>query len=273
MIHDDPSPAHPAQNLTAWILLRGLTREAGHWGAFLPELARAVPEARILPVDLPGAGRLWQQRCPWHVEGMVELCRQQLREQAVAPPYRLLGLSLGGMVAAAWAAAWPEELLGCALINTSMRPFSPPHTRLRPARLPVLLSLLVARDGRRAEQTVLQLTSAAPQRHAALIDDWQAIRRARPVSAANAVRQLAAAARYRHPGPRPAMPVLVLSSQGDALVNAACSRALAGCWGVEHAIHPSAGHDLPLDDGPWLAARLAEWSRRRCPAFRTSRSV
>ena len=37
-----------------WLLLRGLTREAGHWGRFPQQLQAALPGARILAIDLPG---------------------------------------------------------------------------------------------------------------------------------------------------------------------------------------------------------------------------
>ena len=46
-----------------WVLLRGLTREAGHWGGFGATLARALaagaPDGRpprIVALDLPGHG-------------------------------------------------------------------------------------------------------------------------------------------------------------------------------------------------------------------------
>jgi pimeloyl-ACP methyl ester carboxylesterase len=247
-----------------WVLLRGLTREAGHWGSFLDDLARALPEARIVPVDLPGAGSLRAMRCPLSVPAIVDICRECLLERGVLPPYRLLGLSLGGMVVAAWAAAQPHELRGCVLVNSSMRPFSPVTDRLRPRRWPTLLRLLVPGDARRAEQAILRLTSSAPQRHAARVDEWVAIRRARPVGTANGLRQLLAAARYRHvghAGPGPSVPMLVASGAHDTLVSPRCSLALAAAWNAPHVIHPTAGHDLPLDDGPWLAGRVAAWSR------------
>ncbi len=249
-----------------WVLLRGLTREAGHWGAFLDQLARALPEARIVPVDLPGAGELRLMRCPLSVLAIVDICRERLLEQGVLPPYRLLGLSLGGMVAAAWAAAQPQELQGCVLVNSSMRPFSPVTDRLRLRQWPTLLRLLVPGDARRAEEAILRLTSSTPQQHAARVDEWVSIRQARPVGTVNGLRQLLAAARYRHVGhvdhvgPGRLVPVLVASSARDALVNPRCSLALAAAWNAPHVIHPTAGHDLPLDDGAWLAARVAEWS-------------
>ena len=80
------------------------------------------------------------------------------------------------------------------------------------------------------------------------------------MSAANTLRQLAAAARYRWSGSAPAQPVLVLRSAGDRLVDPACSQRIAEAWRAGLLTHPDAGHDLPLDDGPWLAAQVAAWA-------------
>jgi pimeloyl-ACP methyl ester carboxylesterase len=245
-----------------WVLLRGLTREAGHWGAFPDQLAQALPGVRIVALDLPGAGGRRDERSPWRVEAIAEACRAELQRRGIAPPLRLLGLSLGGMVAMAWAKHWPGEVERCVLVNTSLRPHGAWHRRLRPAAWPALLRVFAgARDASRAEQAVLALTSAAPHRHADVLDEWVAIRRRRPISAVSTVRQFVAAARCRDAGAPPALPVLVACSEGDRLVDARCSRALAERWNASLVVHPGAGHDLPLDDGPWLAARIAEWAQ------------
>ncbi len=255
--------------MTTWVLIRGLTREAAHWGEFPDRLAQALGGTRTVAVDLAGAGRLWRRACPLRVPDMVSACRDQLHEQEAAPPYVLVGLSLGGMVAAAWASASPEELAGCVFINTSMRPFSSLQHRLRVSNWPALLGLLGTRDGLQAEQTILRLTSSAPHRHLSALANWTAIRRMRPVSRGNALRQLLAAARYRFEGPAPALPLLVVCSSADQLVDPACSSALAAAWRCPGVVHPQAGHDLPLDDGLWLAEQLADWSLRNLFHART----
>lgn len=256
MSSDDTAPMQAAAPDT-WVLLRGLTREQAHWGGFPDALRAALPGARIVTIDLPGAGLLRHLHCPLRVEKMLPACRLQLAAAGVSAPCALLGLSLGGMVAAAWARAWPQELSALVLVNTSMRPYSAVQQRLQLRLLPTMLRVLAGGHG--AEAAILRLTSAHPDRQAAVLPDWQAIRQARPVSRANALRQLLAAARYRWTGPPPALPVLVAHSAGDALVDPACSRLIAQAWGAELLSHPSAGHDLPLDDGPWLAGQIAGW--------------
>jgi pimeloyl-ACP methyl ester carboxylesterase len=245
--------------MSTWVLMRGLTRESAHWGDFPARLAAAMPDARIVLVDLPGAGVLRQQRCPLSVAAMVDACREQLRAAQVAGPCHLLGLSMGGMVATAWAMAHPAEVAACVLVNTSMRPFSPPQQRLRWQLLPQLLGLLTTRDGQRIERTILRLTSAHHERHADVVGAWCSIRASRPVTAINAARQLLAAARFRGPQRAPAMPVLVVCSAGDGLVDPACSQRIAAAWQRGLRQHPDAGHDLPLDAGDWLADCIAQW--------------
>jgi pimeloyl-ACP methyl ester carboxylesterase len=247
--------------MSAWVLLRGLTRERAHWGAFPAILAGVLAAPRIVAVDLPGAGTQRGQRCPADVGAIMQACRAQLAEQGVAPPYRLLGVSLGAMVAVEWARAHPGELAACVLVNTSLRPFSPAWRRLRPhAWGPLLRRLLAGGADRAWEETVLRLTSNRGDTTGAVLEDWTEIRRIRPVSRGNALRQLMAAARYRAPDAPPAVPTLVLASTSDRLVDVRCSRELARRWDLPIVEHPGAGHDLTLDDPGWVAARVAQWS-------------
>jgi pimeloyl-ACP methyl ester carboxylesterase len=53
--------------------------------------------------------------------------------------------------------------------------------------------------------------------------------------------------------------VLVLGSEQDRLVSVLCSKALAQQGAYELRLHPDAGHDLPLDDGPWVARQVQSW--------------
>ncbi len=239
-----------------WVLLRGLTRERAHWGPFPDMLAAALGGDRVITLDLPGAGVLHRERCPVSVDAMAESCRGQLRALHVDGPVHLLGLSLGGMVAAQWLHRWPGDVASAVIVNTSARELGPMHHRLKPPSWPLLLRIAVRWGTRRAEQTVLQLTSSRPDRHAGVLGAWSAVQRDRPVSRANALRQFLAAARFRMPGAPPGCRVLVACSARDALVDMRCSEVLAARWQCGLAIHPDAGHDLPLDDAAWLVARV-----------------
>ena len=245
----------------AWVLLRGLTRESRHWGDFPLLLRSELGRPEVVMLDLPGNGLLHGEPSRARVEEMAAFCRAQLMRRAVDPPYHVLGLSLGAMVAVAWAAGHPGEIAGAVLVNTSLRPYCGAMQRLRPGAWPALLRLALL-DGspRMREETVLRLTAARPPAdREALLRDWIAWRRECPVTRANALRQLWAASRYRAPARAPLERLLLLASRGDRRVDPECSRRLAGAWQVELREHPDAGHDLPLDDGGWVAMQDRLW--------------
>ena len=257
--------------MSTWVLLRGLTGERRHWGDLPALFGERVDAARVIALDLPGNGAWHRLPSPASVDAMAAACRADLLSRGVAPPYHLLAMSLGAMDACAWSLSHPAELAGAVLINTSLRPFSPLTQRLRPRNYATLVRLRLSCPTAHAwEQAVLQRTSRAGERSLreaeALIDTWGAYRHGSPVSAANALRQLLAAARFCAPAAAPATPLLVLASSGDALVDPRCSARLAAQWHCPLATHPWAGHNLPLDDGPWVAAQGAGWLRRPCGA-------
>jgi len=245
-----------------WVLLRGLTREARHWGE-LPQQLAAAGDAAVM-LDLPGNGAFCGQRSPATVRAMVLAARAQLRLQGVAPPWRLLAMSLGGMVATDWAQQFPHEVAALVLVNTSMRPFSGATDRLRPGNWPSLLRLAAFwRDAAGTEEIIHRLTCQRTDTRQQDLAAWQQIRRSAPVTAGNAGRQLWAAARFCAAPEAPACPVLLLSSARDALVHPRCSAALARAWQLEHRVHPWAGHDLPHDDPGWVCRSIAGWSGGR----------
>ncbi len=244
--------------MSTWIFLRGLTRESRHWGDFAGQFQQAMPGQTVVMLDLAGNGRMNHQRSDCRVEDMVADCRAQLALRHIAPPYRLLAMSLGAMVAVAWAQSHPEEVAAQVLINTSMRPFSPFYQRLRPANYwPLLRLLLPGAAPQDWERAILNMTSRGGRE--AVLPSWLALRRTHPVARLNALRQLLAAARYAAPAEPPRTPTLLLASAQDRLASVQCTLALARQWGCAHRIHPEAGHDLPLDDGPWVAQQVREW--------------
>lgn len=251
----------PDTQPATWILLRGLTREAGHWGRFLDAFRDALPPgSRVLSPDLPGNGVLHTQQSPTRVEDMVAHCRQQLLAQGLKPPYHVLAMSLGAMVTVAWAHAHPEELACGVLINTSLRPYSPFWHRLRPGNYGTIARLLLTRASAPAwEDAILRMTTRHPVDPAAARAHWLDLRRDHPVTTGNGLRQLWAATRYRAPKQAPRVPLLLLNGLGDRLVHPDCSTSLARAWHLPLLRHPTAGHDLPLDAASWVLAQVSGW--------------
>ncbi|MFA7293184.1 MAG: alpha/beta hydrolase [Rhodocyclaceae bacterium] len=242
-----------------WIFLRGLVRESRHWGGF-PEIFREhVAGAEVIALDLPGNGTFHDRESPLTIGGMVSHCRRVLAARGLSPPFAVLALSLGGMVATEWASRHPGEIHACVLLNTSMRPFNPFFHRLQPKNYQGLLRLLFESSEAAVEKSILAMTSNQHGAEVTLLADWLRWRKECPVSRRNALRQLLAAARYRAPRQAPAVPLLLLASAGDRLVDYRCSSRIVEVWRSELAMHPTAGHDLPLDAPRWVAEAVAGW--------------
>ncbi|MBN8475690.1 alpha/beta hydrolase [Sulfuritalea sp.] len=243
-----------------WILLRGLTREARHWGDFPRRLGEAFAGAPVISLDLPGNGKLNARPSPASVEDMADFCHAEVARQRIAGPCRVLAMSLGAMVAVSWAQRHPQDLTAAVLINTSLQPFSPFFQRLRPANYARLLRLFALPvSAREVEAEILRMTTRLVADPDVVIAQWLQWRRENPVSRQNALRQLMAAVRYRAPSAPPLERLLLLTSERDALVHASCTLRLARQWGAPVAVHPRAGHDLVLDDAAWVLAHLRRW--------------
>ena len=246
--------------MSTWVLLRGLMRESRHWGEFPPMFQNAMHGQDVVTLDFPGNGCLHAQTSASSVEEMVSYARSQLKQLGYAPPYRLLALSLGAMVAVAWSELHPEELEKMVLINTSLAPYSPFYHRLRPKNYPALTLLLYGSATQR-ESLILKLTSTRSHTEnlKPILERWVAYAEEYPITSANILRQLKAALRYRAAATPPTVQTLLLASQQDRLVNVKCSITLAKHWGCTISLHPTAGHDLPLDDSTWVTNQIKKW--------------
>ncbi len=248
--------------MTKWVLLRGLMREARHWGEFPEYFKQGVGAQHLVTLDFPGNGSLFAQRSFTTVADMANYCHTQLRQLGYAPPYCVLALSLGAMVAVEWSERFPADIERMVLINTSLAPLNPFYHRLRPANYGALLRSVFYGSLAQREELVLRLTSNQTRtqlQHAELLRQWTHCASQHPVSRANILRQLVAALTYRAVLSTPAVPVLLLAGEHDQLVDVKCSLALAKHWGCDIHLHPAAGHDLPLDDDAWVVQHVEAW--------------
>ncbi len=247
--------------MTTWVLLRGLMRESRHWGEFPQLFKHAVDCEAVVSLDFPGNGRLHDQKSPNSVAEMVNSVRKQLFDLGFTPPYGVLALSLGAMVSVAWNERFPGEIDKLVLINTSLAPFSPAYHRLRPENYPRLLWTLLVGDPLQREKLILDITSNLHRGEDALaiLRLWVDYSNQHPVARKNILRQLFAAATFRARRDKPGIPLLLLVSEHDKLVNAKCSLALAKIWDCPVKIHPAAGHDLTLDDADWVVQQAMKW--------------
>jgi pimeloyl-[acyl-carrier protein] methyl ester esterase len=95
------------------VLLHGFAMHGGLFATVVTQLASAH---RVYVVDLPGHGHSAPLR-EYSLDGMVEPVRQAL--DAIDGPLDVLGWSLGGLLAMAWAARFPAQVRRLLLVATT----------------------------------------------------------------------------------------------------------------------------------------------------------
>ncbi|MBX3640656.1 MAG: alpha/beta hydrolase [Nitrosomonas sp.] len=238
-----------------FVLIRGLMREARHWGVFTTMLQQQFPDAQIITPDLPGNGRLNHQTSPDTIAGMTEALRAQV---TACQNLRLIAISMGGMIAIDWMSRYPAEVKSAVLINTSARHLSPFYHRLRLAAGLHIVKMFFHSPIQR-EADILALTSNKWADNRSQLAIWQAWQRQNPVSFKNAINQCLAAIKFSIRS-YPYQPMLVIAGKADRLVNYCCSVRLAQVLRAEYIQHETAGHDLPLDEPEWLVDVIQAWT-------------
>jgi hypothetical protein len=212
-------------------------------------------DARVL-----AAGTAWQRRAqrPGQphatIAGMASFCRTEelARLGAASSLTSWLAMSLGGMVASAWAQGAPRRRSpGVSWSAPASVRFSPPHHRLRPRAWPALVAILLDRSGGGAGAAAFSSLTSGLARDRS--PGGGRMGRHPPVPAGEAPeRPPATAGRGKPTGRR------LSGAGGDPGAGGKrrtgwwtprCSGAIARRWHCPLAVHPEAGHDLPLDDG------------------------
>lgn len=233
-----------------WVVIRGLGREAEHSKEFLDKLKKADVTASVKCIDLPGAGEFYKLSSPMTIEGISEFVYTQLKNEVFDERY-IIAISLGAMVATALFKNYPHIAQGAVLTNTSFANLSPIYTRLQKEAYMHLYRALTAVSMEERERAILDMVSNRDDRHM-YIESWAQIARARPINVMNFLKQLLAASMYELQKNKPPISILVLSSAQDRMVHPSCSKALSEYWHLPLEVHPTAGHELWLDDPDWV---------------------
>ena len=102
---------------TAVVLLHGFLENQTMWNAFVPNLAK---KNRVITIDLLGHG---QTECLGYVHAMedqADLVHSVLHELKIRKTV-LIGHSMGGYIALAFAELYPENIKGLVLLNSTSR--------------------------------------------------------------------------------------------------------------------------------------------------------
>lgn len=239
-----------------WVLLRGLGRESGHWLDFAKKLA---PDSEVLCLDLPGVGDERHADAPTQISRMTDYVRTRfLEKRRSEKPWGLLAISLGGMVAMDWLKRFPEDFVCSVIINSSAKDLSPAIQRFLPFAWYCFVQANFKRDIRKRELQILKMVSNKMKNDPEVLRRYCEIHEMRPVTLLTLSRQIFAASRFQSPS-KIETPLLILASNKDRMVDVRCSRSLAERLNATIKFHPSAGHDLALDDPDWVIERIFDF--------------
>lgn len=239
-----------------WIFLRGLTRGAFHWLGFEKKFQAHFKNTNTFTPDLAGNGSLHEEISNTDIDQAVHQVRNLIPESALKnKKVGLLTISMGGMIGTRWAEMFPDEVSHLVLINSSFASLSPFYRRLRVGNYPQLIKTLIQSDANQMENFILRTTSNFEENWRPHLNDIVQFHQRHPVTAANFFRQLKMAGQTDFQQ-KPTANTLILASENDRLVHFDCSQVIAKTWNVPIEIHPSAGHDLPLDAPDWIFEKL-----------------
>lgn len=186
--------------VATWVLIRGLAREAGHFGDFIDVLRRTIPSAQILALDLPGTGSRLREKSPQKMRQIVERVRDEANaKKAKGAPLFLFGMSLGGMVVMEWAKNHPDELAGIVVGCSSARDVARSLQRFSPRGVLAAVMNRFTKDRVQQEARLIRLLSHQRSHYEKTVDLWGRIARERPLSPATVRSQVLAALRWRAP--------------------------------------------------------------------------
>ena len=233
-----------------WYLIRGLVREAGHWGNFIDLLRRTFPEDSFEAIDLPGNGIQNGMQSPLAMADYANYLHKNTSDRKEKKG--IIAISLGGMAALEWCRLYPGEIHKLILMNISLKGISPIHHRLQISAWGAFIQILLKRSKEGRERAILELVSNFEENRRANLRLWTDIQNQRPVSTKNAFRQLWAASKYNFAKPEVMPMTMLLASERDRLASVTCSQSIADTLNLPLKIHPAAGHDLPLDAPDWV---------------------
>ena len=235
------------------LLIMGLSFSLAMWGELRPFLARYF---RTILFDNRCVGRSDAPVAPFPLASMARDARSVL-DAAGAGSARVLGISMGGMIAQELALRWPDRVsrlvLGCTHAG-GLR-----AARAEPAVLASLISPFMSRDGKM--ETMLPFLYHPKTSRERINADLNILRENAPDLRCY-LQQLTAILFWtswnRLPDLRP--PTLVIHGDSDRLVPPENSKILASrIPGAKLVILPDAGHVFPTDQPELTRTALLEF--------------
>lgn len=239
-----------------WLLIRGLGRQKKHWHDFTPLLN--THSEGVLCIDLPGVGDNKDAPTPHTISGHTDFLRTHfLNHKKDDEKWGVLGISLGGMIALDWAARFSDDFKRAVVINSSSNDTGHILQRFSIYTYYRLIRTVISSDPIERENEIMKMVSNLRVDDKPLLQKFAEIRQNEPVSKSTLSKQLFAASQFMLPT-KITIPVLILASLKDNMVDVRCSKQIASHLKAKIKIHPTAGHDLTLDDPDWCIKQITE---------------
>jgi pimeloyl-[acyl-carrier protein] methyl ester esterase len=258
-----------------YFFIRGLIRSQFHWHQFPAYFERIVQQQSLNSTsvffDIPGNGHRYQEVTPFSIADITDDINKQIHQYLTIhnidssthsrSRFHLVGISMGGMIAADLISRSNVNFASVHIINSSFANLSPFWQRMK---LPAVINLManIWQIGTR-ERAILKWTSNTPS-SLNLVPEWIKETEKHPLSLRNGFAQLWAASHYFVDSQANANSI-VYCSRKDRLVSWTCSETLARFWQVPLESNLEAGHDLSLDNPQWLAEKIIQHSQKKSP--------
>lgn len=243
-------------------LLRGLTRESGHWGQqFFRYIEGQFPNAKITTLDLPGAGIHYQEKAGMTVNKLMEFMREYSLHEIEASKGQniIMATSLGGMVATEWIANHPNDFQALIMISSSFKGICSFSERVSPQIRKEIFTVPFTLNMAKKEERLLRINSNDSLSFENNLEEWKEIQGQRPMTTANILRQTIAGLRYEAPAYFPDLPILIVGSYSDRLVCPDCIVKVRDYFGGDIIWNDVAGHGIPIDQPEWLVDNVKDW--------------
>lgn len=256
----------PAVLPAQWLILRGLLRDTRHWLDFPNNLQKTLG-VPVYGLDAPGLGTEAGRDSPTTIDGIRADIRERwlkLKEQNPGP-WGIYAVSLGGMITMNWLDEHPEDFACAVIQSTSARDIGTLFERMtffsatRVIRMPFISDPFEREFAKLQIVTSERMESEARKR---IAEAWSKFSLPLAEFRRVAVSQLMAATRYRAPRGPARTPILFMNSLGDRMVNPECTTRIARRLGAPIVTHPWGGHDLALEDTPWICTQIHSWLTR-----------
>lgn len=248
-----------------WLLLRGLSREQRHWGAFLPKFKAVFGEENVFCLDHVGVGTESSRPPVYSIDAMAADLRGRWKQlkQSEDEKWAILSLSMGSMVSLHWCAKYPEDFKYQVVINVSSSTDSVPWNRLLLDNARSFAQLARSPDNVVRERTVLDMCTnlLSSAEKSKLAEEWSMFSLDRAQMRKVALTQLWAASTFRRPKVM-TVPTLAMVSAADRLVHPTCTMSIATALKLHLEVNPDAGHEMTIDASDWVIDQVKSFTAK-----------